>query len=173
MATENYRVNEEIKSKEVRVIGEDGEQLGVLSIKEALQKAEELGVDLVEVSPNAEPPVCRLIDYGKFLYQKEKKAKEAKKKQKVVEIKEFKLRPWIDNHDFAYRIEQMKEFLTKGDKVKITVRFRGRELSHIDLGFQLTEKVVNELAGSCVVEKPAKMEGKNITLVLGPAKQKK
>ncbi len=114
-----------------------------------------------------------MIDYGKFLYQKEKKAKEAKKKQKVVEIKEFKLRPWIDNHDFSYRIDQMKEFLSKGDKVKVTIRFRGRELAHVNLGFELAEKVLKELGESCSIEKPAKLEGKNITLVLGPAKQKK
>ncbi len=159
--------------KEVRLIGKDGEQLGVLPIKEALKKAKELDVDLVEVSPNADPPVCKLIDYGKFLYQKEKKAKEARKKQKVVEVKEFKLRPWIDNHDFSYRLTQMKDFLQRGDKVKITIRFRGRELSHANLGFELVNKVLEQLKENCVVEKPAKMEGRNIVLVLAPAKQKK
>ncbi|MGC8764740.1 MAG: translation initiation factor IF-3 [Brevinematia bacterium] len=173
MATENYSINEEIKAKEVRLIGENGEQLGIFPIKEALKKAKELEVDLVEVSPNADPPVCRLIDYGKFLYQKEKKAKEARKKQKIVEVKELKLRPWIDNHDFSYRLTQMKDFLARGDKVKITIRFRGRELAHANLGFELVEKIFEQLKDDCVVEKPAKMEGRNIVLVLGPPKQKK
>lgn len=173
IAVEKHRINEEIKAKEVRVISADGEQLGIMPIKEALAKAEELNVDLVEIAPNADPPVCKLIDYGKFLYQLEKKAKEAKKKQKIVEVKEFKIRPWIDQHDFSYRLDQMKNFLQEGNKVKITVKFKGRELMHTDMGFELTNKVVNELKDFCEVEKPAKMEGKNIVVVLTPKKAKK
>ena len=173
IAVEKHRINEEIKAKEVRVISADGEQLGIMPIKEALAKAEELNVDLVEIAPNADPPVCKLIDYGKFLYQLEKKAKEAKKKQKIVEVKEFKIRPWIDQHDFSYRLDQMKNFLQEGNKVKITVKFKGRELMHTDMGFELTNKVIDELKDFCEVEKPAKMEGKNIVVVLTPKKAKK
>jgi translation initiation factor IF-3 len=137
-----------------------------------LQKAKELEVDLVEVSPDAEPPVCRLINYGKYLYQKEKKAKESRKKQKVIEIKEMKFRPKIDHHDFEYRIKQIREFLDKGDKVKITIRFRGRELIHSQLGFDLAAKIVEALLDLGTPEKSPKMEGRNIVVIISPLHKK-
>jgi len=169
--SEELRINEQIKAAKVRVIGEKGEQVGVLSLVEARAKAEELGVDLVEVSPEADPPVCRLINYGKFLYQKEKKAKEARKKQKVIEIKEMKFRPKIDNHDFEYRIKQIKEFLEKGDKVKITIRFRGRELVHSELGFELAKRIVEQTKDLGAPEKSPRMEGRNIVFVISAIKK--
>lgn len=150
----------------MRVISDEGGQLGVLPIAEALKKAEELGVDLVEISPEAQPPVCKLIDYGKFLYQKEKKLKEARKKQKVIEIKEMKFRPKIDDHDFNYRIEQIKEFLLEGDKVKITIRFRGRELVHSQLGFDLMNRIVDLVKDLGTPDKQPKFEGKSIVVVI-------
>jgi translation initiation factor IF-3 len=152
-------------------LAEDGGQLGVLSVEEALQKAKEAGVDLVEISPDAAPPVCKLIDFGKFIYQKEKKEKEARKKQKIVEIKEMKFRPKIDHHDFEYRMKQIKEFLEKGDKVKITIRFRGRELVHVEIGSQLMNRIVDGLKELGIPEKKPKMEGKSIVVVISPAKK--
>lgn len=153
------------------MIDAEGEQAGVLSLADALKLAEAAGMDLVEMSPNADPPVARVIDYGKFLYQKEKKLKEAKKKQKVVEIKEIKFTPRIDVHDFTYRIKRVVEFLEKGDKVKITIRFRGREMAHTELGFHVVERVMEEVKAVSSIEKPAKLEGRNITLVLAPLKK--
>lgn len=150
----------------MRVISDEGGQLGVLPIAEALKKAEELGVDLVEISPEAQPPVCKLIDYGKFLYQKEKKLKEARKKQKVIEIKEMKFRPKIDDHDFDYRIKQIKEFLLEGDKVKITIRFRGRELVHSQLGFDLMNRIIDMVKDLGTPDKQPKFEGKSIVVVI-------
>ena len=152
------------------MIGDEGEQLGVVSLQEALEKSEEAGLDLVEVSPTAKPPVCRIIDYGKFLYQKEKKLKEARKKQKTVELKEMKFTPRIDTHDFDYRIKRVKEFIAKGDKVKITIRFRGREMAHTELGFNVINRVKEEVKDICQIEKPSKLEGRNITMVIVPLK---
>jgi translation initiation factor IF-3 len=150
----------------VRVISDEGGQLGVLSIADALKKAEELNVDLVEISPEAVPPVCKLIEYGKFLYQKEKRLKEARKKQKIVEIKEMKFRPKIDDHDFDYRIKQIREFLEAGDKVKITIRFRGRELVHSELGFALINRVIDSVKDLGEPDKNPKFEGKSIVVVI-------
>ncbi len=169
---DSLRINDQIDAKEVRVIDENGAQLGVVKIDEALKKAKEMEVDLVEVSPDAEPPVCRLINYGKYLYQKEKKAKESRKKQKIIEIKEMKFRPKIDHHDFEYRIKQIREFLDKGDKVKITIRFRGRELIHSQLGFDLAGKIVDELKDLGSPEKPPKMEGRNIAVIISAMHKK-
>lgn len=166
------RINDEITVKEVRVLTDDGEQLGVLSIADALAKAEEAGVDLVEISPTATPPVCKIIDIGKFLYQKEKKAKDAKKKQKIIEIKEMKFRPKIDGHDFDYRIRQIVEFLQEGDKVKITIRFRGRELVHSELGFELAEKIAEAVKEYGEPEKKPKLEGKSINYVISSLTKK-
>jgi translation initiation factor IF-3 len=168
---DNLRINDEIKSKEVRVIDEEGRQVGLLTIETALAKAAEMQVDLVEISPDADPPVCKLIDYGKFLYQKEKKLKEARKKQKVIEIKEMKFRPKIDNHDFEYRIKQIKGFLEEGDKVKITIRFRGRELVHANLGFELADRVIEAVKELGVPDKRPKMEGKSIAVVISSLKK--
>lgn len=161
-----------IRAAEVRVISDEGGQLGVLPIAEALKKAEELGVDLVEISPEATPPVCKLIDYGKFLYQKEKKLKEARKKQKVVEIKEMKFRPKIDDHDFEYRMKQIREFLEAGDKVKITIRFRGRELVHSQLGFDLVNRIIDLVKELGTPDKQPKFEGKSIVVVISSNRKK-
>lgn len=166
------RINDEIRAKEVRLISSSGEQLGVVPLDEALAKAQLEEMDLVEISPNAEPPVCKIINYGKYLYQLEKKAKEVKKKQKIVEIKEMKFGPKIDDHDFDYRLKRIVEFLEKGDKVKITVRFRGRELSHPELGYEIIDKVKEMTAAISTIEKPAKMEGRNLGMVLAPNKKK-
>ncbi|WP_408648366.1 translation initiation factor IF-3 [Thermospira aquatica] len=159
-------------AKEVRLVSGAGEQLGIVPIEEALAKAEELGVDLVEIAPQAEPPVCKLIDYGKFLYQREKKAKEALKHQKIVEIKEMKLKPSIADHDFSYRAKQMQEFLQGGDKVKITIRFRGRERDHTEKGFVLADKVIEAMKEWGTPEKPPKLEGRQIVFVLNPKAKK-
>lgn len=169
---DGLRINENIRAKEVRVVSEDGGQVGVLSLEDALKKAEELEVDLVEISPDATPPVCKLIDYGKFLYQKEKRTKEAKKKQKIVEIKEMKFRPKIDDHDFEYRIKQIKEFLNEGDKVKITIRFRGRELVHAQLGFELVDRVIEQIKELGVPDKRPRLEGKNISVMVSSLHKK-
>lgn len=170
--TDELRINSNITAKEVRVVSDEGGQVGLLTIEEALKKAEELGVDLVEISPDATPPVCKLIDYGKFLYQKEKKQKEAKKKQKIVELKEMKFRPKIDDHDFDYRVKQIREFLDEGDKVKLTIRFRGREMMHSELGYEVANRVIEAVKDLCVPEKAPKMEGRSITTVLAPNKKK-
>ncbi len=154
------------------MVSEDGGQVGILTLEEALKKAEEMQVDLVEISPDASPPVCKLIDYGKFLYQKEKKLKEAKKKQKVVEIKEMKFRPKIDDHDFDYRIKQIRKFLDEGDKVKITIRFRGREMVHAQLGFVLMDRVIDNIKDLGIPEKKPKLEGKNIAVIISSLHKK-
>lgn len=167
------RINEQIRAKEVRLTSEDGEQLGVVSLQEALRQAEEEGLDLVEIAPQAKPPVCKIIDYGKFLYQKEKKAKEAKKNQVKTEIKEIKFGPKIGDNDFNYRVKHIIEFLEKGDKIKVTIRFRGRELAHTELGFRITDRVVEMTKEVATVEKKAKLEGRNITMFLSPLKGSK
>lgn len=169
---EKLRINDEITAETVRLVSGTGEQLGIVSIKEALAKAEELGVDLVEIAPQANPPVCKLIDYGKFLYQKEKKAKEAQKHQKIVEVKEMKFKPKIADHDFSYRAKQMQEFLEKGDKVKVTIRFRGRELAHTEIGFDLANKIIEAMKDWGIPDKPPKLDGKQIVFVLNPKTKK-
>lgn len=169
---DKLRINEEITVETVRLVSETGEQLGIVSLKEALAKAEELSVDLVEIAPQATPPVCKLIDYGKFLYQKEKKAKEAQKHQKIVEVKEMKFKPKIADHDFSYRAKQMQEFLEAGDKVKVTIRFRGRELAHTEIGFELATKIVEAMKEWGIPDKPPKLEGRNIVFVLNPKAKK-
>ncbi len=170
---DNTKINEHITAPELRVLGPEGEALGVMSLKEALAKAEELDLDLVEISPTAVPPVARIVNYGKFLYQKEKKLKEAKKNQKIVETKEVKFGPHIDVHDFEYRVKRILEFLGKGDKVKVSIRFRGRELAHTEIGFELIKRILEKLGDSATVEKPAKMEGRQILMFLAPPKSQK
>lgn len=166
------RINERIQAPELRVLDPEGEPLGIMSLKEALAKAEELDLDLVEVSPTAVPPVARIVNYGKFLYQKEKKLKEAKKNQKIIEMKEIKFGPHIDIHDFEYRIKRVQDFLSKGDKVKISIRFRGREMAHTDIGFDLIKKIIEKI-GDSFIEKPAKLEGRQILMFLAPPKSQK
>lgn len=166
------RINEHIKAPELRVLNPEGEALGIMSLADALAKAEELDLDLVEVSPTAQPPVARIVNYGKFLYQREKKLKEAKKNQKNVELKEIKYGPHIDVNDFSYRTKRIIQFLAKGDKVKVSIRFRGREMAHTELGFNIIKRVLDQV-GDVVIEKPAKLEGRQIIMIIAPSKSKK
>lgn len=159
-------INEQIRDKEVRVIGEDGEQLGIMSAREALQLAEEAGVDLVKIAPTAKPPVCKIVDYGKFKYEQTRKEKEAKKKQKVIEIKEIRLSPNIDTNDLITKINAAKKFLSKGDRVKVTLRFRGREMAHMAASKHILDDFAEALADVSVVEKAPKVEGRSMTMFL-------
>jgi translation initiation factor IF-3 len=150
----------------------EGEALGIVRTIDALRMAEEADVDLVEIAPTAQPPVCRLMDYGKFKYQEQKKAHEAKLKQKIIEIKEVKFRPATDDHDYATKVRKMREFLEEGDKAKVTLRFRGREMAHQDLGAKLLERVRNDVEDLAVVESMPRMEGRQMIMMLGPKKKK-
>lgn len=161
-------INEEIKEKEVRVIGADGSQLGVMSSKDALKKAIEADLDLVLIAPNAVPPVCRVMDYGKYCFEQAKREKEAKKNQKVVDIKEIRLGLSIDTHDFETKGNHAKKFLKDGDKVKVSIRFRGRELGHPEIGTEIMARFADYCTEFAVVEKPAKMEGRNMFMFLAP-----
>tara|TARA_B100001093_G_C26402375_1_gene831835 strand:+ start:67 stop:594 length:528 start_codon:yes stop_codon:yes gene_type:complete len=161
-------VNENISSKEVRVISEKGEMLGVLTVVDAIKKAFELGLDLVEVSPNASPPVCKIIDYGKYKYQLQKKLAEAKKKQKTFEVKEVKLRPGIEEHDYDVKLKSIHRFLSEGDKVKITLRFRGREMAYHQRGMDVLKKLETAIEPIAKVEQVPKLEGKQMTMVIAP-----
>ncbi|QWT50556.1 translation initiation factor IF-3 [Azospira inquinata] len=167
-----HRVNEEITVPEVRLIGEEGEQVGVVSIRAALSMAEEAGVDLVEIAPLAKPPVCRVMDYGKFKYHEAKKQHEAKQKQRQVQIKEIKLRPGTDENDYQIKLRNMTRFLGEEDKVKVTLRFRGREMAHQDIGMRQLERIKADLGTVAVVEQMPKMEGRQMVMVLAPAKKK-
>lgn len=159
-------INEQIRDKEVRVIGEDGEQLGIMSAKEALKLAEEAGVDLVKIAPTAKPPVCKIVDYGKFKYEQTRKEKEAKKKQKVVEIKEIRLSPNIDTNDLNTKVNAAKKFISKGDRVKVTLRFRGREMAHMNTSKHILDDFAQALADVAVVDKAPKVEGRSMTMFL-------
>jgi translation initiation factor IF-3 len=165
---EGPRVNEEIRVPQVRLIDENGEMLGVLSIRDALYRAYQSGLDLLEISPNAIPPVCKITDYGKFKYEQQKKANEARKKQKVVEIKEIKVRPNIDDHDYDVKMRQAKGFIGEGDKVKVTLRFRGREMAHQELGVKLLERIRAELVEIVKVESMPRLENRQMIMVLAP-----
>lgn len=165
------RINGEITAKEVRLLSGTGEQLGVVSLKEALAMAEEQEVDLVEISPTAKPPVCKLMDYGKYKYQQAKKRDEAKKNQKQVQIKEIKFRPGTDEGDYQIKMRNINRFLADGDKVKVTLRFRGREMAHQQLGAQLLERVKEELAEVGTVEQFPKMEGRQMVMMIAPKKK--
>jgi len=166
------RINEEIRARELRVVGPENEQIGIMSGREALALAEEKHLDLVEIAPNAKPPVARIMNYGKFLYEKSKTAKEQKKKQKVVQVKEIKFRPGTDEGDYQVKLRSLIRFLEDGDKAKITVRFRGREMAHQDIGLDVLERVKNDLAEISVVESaPGKLEGRQAVMVLAPKKK--
>lgn len=160
------RVNREIRALRVRLINELGEMVGVLDVREAEEMAVEAGLDLIEISPNADPPVCKIGDYGKYKYEAQKKANEARKKQKVIEVKEIKLRPGIDDHDYEVKMRQMRSFLEEGDKVKVTLRFRGREMAHQDLGVKVLERVRDELADLSKIETYPRLEGRQMVMVL-------
>nr|WP_245353156.1 translation initiation factor IF-3 [Clostridium punense] len=161
-------MNEDIREKEIRVIGADGEQLGILPTKEALKMAEEKELDLVAISPSANPPVCKIMDFGKFIYEQQKKDKEAKKKQKVITIKEIRLSATIEEHDIEIKANNAKKFLVDGDKVKITVRFRGREIENSHVGRKILDHFVEKLGDVYIVEKPARQEGRNMIMILAP-----
>jgi translation initiation factor IF-3 len=162
------RINEEIRIAAVHLIDKDGTNLGNIPIAEALAKAQEAGLDLVEISPNAAPPICKILDYGKYKYQEQKKAAEARKKQKVVEVKEIKYRPMIDDHDYDVKMRSMKRFFEEGDKVKVTLRFRGREMAHQELGTKLLDRVKEDVAKFAKVEMDARLEGRQMVMVLAP-----
>ncbi len=164
-------MNGEIRCKEVRLVGVDGEPIGVVPIEEALDRALKAGVDLVEISPNAEPPVCRIMDFGKFLYEKSKSQKEQKKKQKQVQIKEIKFRPGTDEGDYQVKLRNLIRFLEDGDKAKVTLRFRGREMAHQDLGLNVLERVKSDLEELAVVESFPKVEGRQAVMMLAPKKK--
>ncbi len=164
------RVNEQIRVREVRLIGEDGEQLGVMPTIEALRAARERGLDLVEVAPTAVPPVCRLLDYGRYKYEQEKREREARKHQKTVLMKEIRLRPKTDEHDIEFKSRQIERFVEEGDKVKVTLRFRGREMVHPNLGRQLLETVAERVKNVATVERMPLMEGNTMTMILTKAK---
>ena len=162
------RINEEIRVREVQLIDQTGHNHGPTDIQKAIAMAQEAGLDLVEIAPNSVPPVCKILDFGKYKYQAQKKAAEARKKQKVVEIKEIKVRPMIDDHDYEVKMRAMRRFFEEGDKVKITLRFRGREMAHQELGSQLLARIRDEVTGIAKVEQDAKFEGRQMVMVLAP-----
>ena len=166
--TKNLFVNEQIRAREVLVIDAEGNQLGVMALKDALETARQKRLDLVNVAPNARPPVCRLMDFGKYKYEQSKKERDARKKQKIITLKEVKLRPKIEKHDFAVKVRNSRRFLEGGDKVKVTVMFRGRELAHPDIAHRLCRQLAQELDDCCTVERNARLEGRNMTMILSP-----
>jgi translation initiation factor IF-3 len=168
--SKQHYINEEIRDKELRVVGDDGEPLGIMSSKSALEMAEAKQLDLVMIAPQAKPPVCRIMDYGKFLYEVQKKEKEAKKKQKVVTLKEIRISPNIEEHDLNVKAKNAEKFLLEGDKVKVTVRFRGREADYSHFGQELLKRFSEGLAEVCIIEKEAKLEGRNMSMFLAPKK---
>ncbi|MBC8037069.1 MAG: translation initiation factor IF-3 [Rhizobiales bacterium] len=165
---EGHRINHRIDAREVRLIGADGQNVGVVPIREAMMMAEEANLDLVEVSPDAKPPVAKILDYGKFKYQEQKKANEARKNQKVIEIKEIKMRPMIDDHDYDVKMRSIRRFFEEGDKVKLTLRFRGREMAHQELGQLLLDRVKKDTGEIAKVESEPRFEGRQIVMVLAP-----
>ncbi len=173
ISRESLRINEEIRIREVRVTSASGEQLGIMQTRDALRMAEEQHLDLVEVAPKAKPPVCRIMDFGKYRYEQQKREKEAKKRQKVITVKEVKLRPNIEQHDFDVKLKNALRFLEEGNKVKVTIMFRGRELSHPELGREVLDKVSAQLKELVSIERDAKLEGKNMTMILAPKAQTK
>lgn len=165
---EKTRINRQIRITPVRVISPEGEQLGILAIERAIEIAEEQGLDLVEVAPLARPPVCRIMDYGKFKYEEQRKAREARKKQHHVQVKEVKMRPGIEDHDFDFKMRHARRFLEEGNKVKLTMMFRGRQMAHPEFGRQVLDKVSEMLTDVCKVESNPTMEGRSMTMVLAP-----
>jgi len=166
--SKDHQINEEIRAKEVRLVGPEGEQLGIKPFREAMQMAIDANLDLVNVAPQAKPPVCRIMDYGKFRYEQQKKEKEARKNQKVVDLKEVWFRANIDEHDYQTKFRNVVKFLNEGDKVKCSVRFRGREITHAKLGQKILERVANEVADNCIVERMPKLEGRSMIMILAP-----
>ena len=162
------KANDRIRAPQVQVIGSDGKNLGILATKEAISVAKQEGLDLIEISPNASPPVCKIIDMGKYKYDAQKKANKAKKRQKKIELKEIKLRPVTETHDYNFKLKNAQRFLEKGDKVKFTVRFKGREMQHTDLGNKLMDRIINDTASLGKIEVHPKFEGKQIIMIIQP-----
>jgi translation initiation factor IF-3 len=161
-------VNDRIRSPEIRLIGADGENIGVVTPARAMALAEEAGLDLVEISPNAEPPVCKIMDFGKFKYETQKREAEARKKQKIIEIKEIKFRPGTDTHDYEVKMRSVMKFLEEGDKVKVTLRFRGREMAHQELGLELLNRVAADVGDAGKIESMPRLEGRQMVMMIGP-----
>lgn len=172
MAEKDLRINEEIRVREVRVIDAEGNQKGIMPILEAIKAAREDGLDLVEVAPLANPPVCKMLDYGKFKFETEKKVRDSKKKQKLLKLKEIRMQPKIDDHDLDFKSKHIREFLDEGNKVKVTVRFRGRELAHTELGLDVLNDVLKKLEGEYILEKTPVMEGRFMSMIVGPKAKK-
>ncbi|MBK7325268.1 MAG: translation initiation factor IF-3 [Propionivibrio sp.] len=168
----SQRINEEINAPEIRLVGEEGEALGITSVGQALQLAEAAGVDLVEIAPMAQPPVCRIMDYGKFKYQEQKRQHEQRLKQKQVQVKEVKFRPGTDENDYQIKLRNMTRFLQEDDKVKVTLRFRGREMAHQEIGMRQIERIKTDIQDVAVVEQMPKMEGRQMVMILTPNKKK-
>ncbi|MDP9701361.1 bacterial translation initiation factor 3 (bIF-3) [Paenibacillus polysaccharolyticus] len=166
--SKDHMINDEIRAKEVRLVGAEGEQIGITPIREALQMAIDLNLDLVNVAPQAKPPVCRIMDYGKFRYEQQKKEKEARKNQKIVDIKEVWFRSNIEEHDYQTKLRNVVKFLKEGDKVKCSVRYRGREIAHASIGQRILERVKVEVAELCTVERQPKLEGRSMIMILAP-----
>ncbi len=167
---DEHRINDRIEAREVRLVDQDGGMVGVVAIRDALIRAEDVGLDLVEISPNASPPVCKILDYGKFKYEAQKKANAARKKQRVIEVKEIKMRPSIDDNDYSIKMKKVREFLDEGDKVKVTMRFRGREMAHQHLAMNILEKVREDMADLAKIEQFPKLEGRQMIMVMAPIK---
>lgn len=161
-------MNNEIRAAQVRVIGQDGKQIGIMEMPKALSLAQQAGLDLVEVAPESKPPVCRIIDYGKYRYKQSKRAKEARKKQHVTHVKEIKVRPKIEDHDFQFKVKHAREFLQSGNKVKLTVVFRGREMFYVEFGQKILQRIAEELGDAAIVERETKAEGRNLVMILAP-----
>ncbi len=168
IASKGPRINERIRVREIRVIGQDGTQLGILTPPEALEKAYALGLDLVEVAPEARPPVCKIMDYGKYRYEQSKKEREARKKQTIIQVKEIKMRPKTEEHDFRFKLRHAERFLKEGNKAKVTMMFRGREMVHMNLGQKLLDRFAEGLKDLAHIEQHAKVEGRSMSIILAP-----
>ncbi|MFP4364308.1 MAG: translation initiation factor IF-3 [Spirochaetia bacterium] len=172
MGSKDLRINDAIRVREIRLIDEKGEQRGIMPTVEARNIAKDLGLDLVEVAPNSNPPVCKLIDYGKYKFEQEKRIRESKKKQKQIKLKEIRMQPKIEEHDLQFKSKHIKEFLEQGNKVKVTIRFRGRELAHTEIGREVLEQVLELLEDGYNVDNPPKMEGRFMSMILSPKSKK-
>jgi translation initiation factor IF-3 len=172
LADKDLRINEQIRVREIRLITDEGEQQGIMPTMQALEMAKTQGLDLVEVAPQANPPVCKILDYGKFKFENEKKVRDAKKRQKLLKLKEIRMQPKIDDHDLDFKSKHVKEFLAEGNKVKVTIRFRGRELAHTELGLDVLNDVLKRIEGDYVMDKAPAMEGRFMSMVLSPKTKK-
>ncbi|MBO8458428.1 MAG: translation initiation factor IF-3 [Spirochaetes bacterium] len=170
--TKGLRINEQIRVREVRLIDEEGNQKGIIPTKEALVMAHEANLDLVEIAPQSNPPVCKILDYGKYRFEMEKKLRDSKKKQKLLKLKEIRMQPKIDDHDLDFKSKHIREFLADGNKVKVTIRFRGRELAHTELGLEVLQEILQKLENEYVLDKPPLMEGRSMSMTLSPKVKK-